>query len=336
MERARALAALGENNVIVARLQAQQARLLLCLVNERFSPMEPLPPTGNDMDTHAAVEQALELLLAAVTAIHHRRAAGTLLRGACRAAEVAHALAVLSDAYAAGELRAEDVPMGRAAEVGEVATVYVGTATLSALSVCLQPAAWTMLSDTHLDSSTSFGVFAMCVRETLDLVAALPSDETTAAIIDFVQRCEYAIGTLLEHVCAHSRDMMAAGFPATEAHAGSIIVEQVKPLCDAWAAQRCTPALQRLLALSSDEIFAQTMAVDESQCRSYVEGQRKRCCAHCGATEAVRGDFQACARGRRAFYCSREHQRAHWRAEHKAACRDVANRDVANSSQAAE
>ena len=204
-ERARLLAALGENSVVVAQLQAQHAQMLLTLVQARVWLTEPLPATGNDMDTRAAAEQALELLLSAVSVIRHRRAAGTLIRGACRAAEVAHARAEFDSAISAGEFRAENVPVGLAGEVGEVAALKVGIAALGALGVCSHPPVQMLLSDSHLDSS-ALGIFATYVRETLDLVVALPRDRKSSMIINFAQSCESAIGTELERVRAYSRD----------------------------------------------------------------------------------------------------------------------------------
>ena len=235
VERARALAALGENSVVVAHMKSYHARVLLCLVEARVAQTEPLPATGNDMDTGAAAEQALELLLAAVSAIRHRRAAGTLLRGTCRAVEVAHSLAERDATIAVGELTAEDLPISRAAEVGEYASAAVGATALMALGLCSQAPVQTFLSDAHHDVSSALGVFASYVRETLDMVAALPSDGATAGIVAFAERCEWVIGTVLEHVCAHNRDTVAGGTPM-EAHAASILVEQLQPLCDAWTA----------------------------------------------------------------------------------------------------
>ena len=321
VERARVLAALGEDSVVVAKMQSQHARLLLALVRARvLVPTEPSPATGNDLDTRAAAEQALAVLLAAVSAIRNRRVAGTLLRGTCRAAEVTHALAEMDFTVAAGALRAEDVSVGSAEEMGEVAAVKVGSTALFALSICVQPPVQTLLSEA-LPESSALGVVATYVREMLALVAVITRDCARPGVVAFMQRCEYAIGTLLERVCAHNRDLMAGGTP-TQARAASILVEQVKPLCVAWAAQRQTPALQRLLAPDVRAHFERGVSDEVSLHRGYVEAQSKRSCAHCGATEAVRGDFQACSRCRRAFYCSREHQRAHWRAGHKAACGD--------------
>ena len=331
-ELARALAALSENSVVVARLQGQQARMLLSLVQARVMSTEPLPVAGNDKDPGAATEQAVELLLAAISVIRHRRAAGTLLRGTCHAAEVAHALVERDAMIAAGVLTAENGPVGLAQEVGEVAAVNIGGAALVALDICLQPSALMLLSDAHLVSA--FGAFATYVCETLDLVAALPSDETKSTIIDFAHRCEYVVGTVMARVCAGSHDTIRTGGIPTQTLA--LVVEQLQPLCDAWAAQRCTPAVQRLLAPGALVFFAREKCQKMSEHRSMMEGQRKRCCAHCGAAEAVRGDFQACARCRRAFYCSREHQRAHWRAGHKAACCDGDHSAAATASALSE
>ena len=328
VERARALDALGENSVVLAQLQGNHAWMLLGLVEARLA-TKPLPATGNDMDTRAAAEQALELLLSAVSIIRFRRTAGTLLRGTCRAAEVAHALAEMDAMVAAGTLATEDASFTLAEEVGEFAAVKVAVNALLALGLCSQAPAQRLLSDAHLDSG-ALGVFAEHVLKTLDLVVALPSDGTAAAMINFAQRCEFVIGTVLERECARSRGVTARATP-TQARAAGILVEHLKPLCDAWAAHRRTPALQRLLAPDFLSFAARSVSAEESERRSFVEGQRKRSCAHCGATEAVRGDFQACSRCRCAFYCSREHQRAHWRGGHKAACCDAAH-----SSQAAD
>ena len=315
VERLRALDALGENSVVIARLQAQHARTLFYFVEERDSPTEPLPATGNDMDTGAAAAQAFELLLAAVSTMRHRRAEGTLLRGTCRATEVAHALAEMNLMPAVSHKeRLADA-------VGESVALFIGNAALVVLVSCLQVPGQMLLSRAHTDIS-ALGILAAYVRETLDLVATLPSDGTIAGIIGpFAQSCEAIIGPVLERECAHSRRGELAG----GARAASEVMQQVKRLCDAWAAQRRTPALQRMLAPDARVLLAQSVSVGQSYCRTnLMEGQRKRSCAHCGATEPVRGDFQACGNCRRAFYCSREHQRAHWRAGHKAACSDVA------------
>ena len=311
-ERARALAALGENNVFVARSQAQQARMLLRLVQDRvLFPTQPLPATGNDMDTGAAAEKALDALLGAVSIIRHRRAAGTLLRGRCRAAEVALVMAQRDALIAAGALHAEDLPISRAQEVGEDAAVNVGVDALMALAICLRAPVQTLLSESNLDD-IALGVCAAYGRETLDLVAVLPSDDVPhPTIAQFAQ--------LLDLVCARSRDTMAGGTRTLT----PAVVEQLQLLCEAWASKRRTPALERLFEPGARASLAEGESETVSQLHSVIKERRKRSCAHCGATEPVRGDFQACSRCRRAFYCSREHQRAHWRAGHKAACRDA-------------
>ena len=330
VERARALAALGDNSVIVARLESEHAQILRSLVRARLlTPTEPLPATGNDMDTRVAAEQALEQLLAAVTTMRYRRVAGTLLRGTCRAAEVAYVLAELDAEIAAGYIAAKDAQVGRAEAVGENGIAYVGTAALAALELDLQPEAQTLLSGSQVLGSSALGVLAMYVRETLDLVDALMSGGVPPGLINFARNCESVIADVWERVCAHCHDRSQAG--GTLARASRVLVEELKPLCDAWAVQRRTPALQRLLSPDAWAFYARTKSDADARRRSFLEGQRKRSCAHCGATEPVRGDFQACGRCRRAFYCSREHQRAHWRAGHKAACCDAAS-----GSQAAD
>ena len=52
-----------------------------------------------------------------------------------------------------------------------------------------------------------------------------------------------------------------------------------------------------------------------------ARGWTPRPCAHCGAREPEPHVFKVCSRCRDPAYCCREHQVAHWKAGHKAACR---------------
>jgi hypothetical protein len=92
------------------------------------------------------------------------------------------------------------------------------------------------------------------------------------------------------------------------------------PLQHTWQQLRRSAQMQRALSDDMQQAYAASSERCDRDFSARAAAQAKRSCALCGAAEAVRGDFKACARCQRAFYCCKEHQRQHWSAEHKRAC----------------
>ena len=303
VERAPSLAALGDDSHVITLLQVQQAMMLLLRVEAPFvTPTEPLPATGNDMPLGAAAEQALQLLLSAAGAMRRRRAAGTLRRGACRAVEEAFALAIYAVSHP-DEVDVEHAP-GLAAVIGENTYLHVASTALFAFNLLAQVQTLASAAAGHERGILDLVAF---VREAFDLVRTLPHVPMSLEIIRFAKICERIISVAFQH--ARGRHLRAGSI---------VLVPLLKSLRVSWAALQRTPVMQRALAPDMRAEYALNESATISSMHNLAEG-RQRCCAHCGTREAVLGDFKACGRCRNVFYCSSEHQHAHWRA-HKAAC----------------
>jgi hypothetical protein len=309
---------------VAARLLTLRAGALLALVQQMmFSPPDGDPDgvkarnAGADHD--AAFTQALELLCAAAEQLRPRAAAGTLLRGSCLPEELAygdHFYGMWSEKHHPENPRdrRERSARLRLQSFGEDVLFLAGSNALVALSVHAQmfrepPATFA--------GGKLMGMLAL-TRETCALLTTprthlLNSPRHERGLTDqeiyFAQRCQTIMGEVFspEHV---------SSFPS-----GPALAVVAVPLQRLWRDLQRSPALKRALSDDMQASYASGHESLRASMHAQLEAQRKHSCAHCGAAEAVRGDFKACARCRGAYYCSREHQVAHWRPAHKAECK---------------
>jgi hypothetical protein len=76
--------------------------------------------------------------------------------------------------------------------------------------------------------------------------------------------------------------------------------------------------LKQLNKLTDKQIWD---AIGESNKK--MMGTSRRCCNHCDKSEVEWGGHKMCSRCKNACYCSKECQKAHWKAGHKKECIDM-------------
>lgn len=194
--------------------------------------------------------------------------------------------------------------------VGEDTHYYAGANALAALEVFAKRYA---APPTSFAGGALMNILAMTL-ETCALMTRSPreqlpheADTLTDEEIYFATRCKMIMGTF-----APERVVKYPSFPAL----ACISV----PLFQKWQELQRSPALELALSHDMQQSFARTRVRGGNRLHAMAASQCKRSCELCGVAEEVRGDYKACGRCRNAFYCSREHQEAHWSA-HKPDCK---------------
>jgi hypothetical protein len=254
-------------------------------------------------EAHAALQRTVALLRAATLAVRRRKAAGTLLPGACRPHEVAW--------YAARRCH-------RAAQLNAAAL----GAGLHPGSQCLTPGPLVGY-DAYLNAAGG-GLNILAELEVHDAGSAQAAQE----VVDFAVSAVALVQQPRTH-CSTQHTTLELMFTGTLAAiaAGQRPVPEApgysaRSLLAAWA------QLQRSGVLHERELEASFRVVQEQQAGiEAVLDQRHasaplRTCAlvSCGAREVHEAQFKKCAACQGAVYCCKAHQEAHWPA-HKAACK---------------
>lgn len=317
-DRTKALPQLGSDSIIVALLYAQdaEARLMVALTRPRSAWKEPgAPGNAEEGDPEMYFRKALLLLQAAGKILRQRRAAGTLLRGTCRLEEEAY------DLYEEREIRGGSDPPQPSHEAamrcfGENTHFRVGAHALNALGVFADnlPASPLTFYASGIRDGGAAPVMEMLalVRATCDLMLLprlpAPHDWMSHEEVFFARRCSVSMP-------AWNQSRVAL-FPG-----GSELLAPIMLLLQqAWRQLEHSPPMRVAMTDVIQQSYTRGNAESRAAVCASLAEMPKRSCAHCGAIEALHGDYKQCARCTQVRYCCKEHQVAHW-ATHKAACR---------------
>ena len=288
----------AEDCLAVALLRGAQAEALFC---HSFSPMLPAAERLAALQTVESV-----LLPQCVATVTRRLAAGTLLPGSCRPAEVAW-WRVVSERMLLDE--GKPAKMVRIGALG-FSSMLGFDAYMYAAKVCLDVMALGGPRDVQLSR-------AAFVASALDLIA-LPRDKPLC--VDLNDGNTAFLHSNIEYTLAqYAHRMFRLGririvYFDLDSEAASL-------LADAWRrVERSGAGVLNVLEdhLDSDtsiEAFSAGAAAEAA-----VRGLRECALAGCASKEVHVSQFKRCAACQQAFYCCREHQLADWPA-HKAACK---------------
>ena len=255
-------------------------------------------------DANDALRKALfHLLPAVVDVIQRRKAAGTLLAGTCRPAEVAFFAAEYRCSLALQGFSEAVIKAESAAPYGGLGIfMSVASAASFVLMNIMEIRGWLELSDAETEAQ--YQAAMRYVASALELMV-LPRPG-----------CETWVHGELGMVCK-----LRALIPKIrgEAEAGNYVAQQ---LHNAWRRVQLSGVLQT----REIDDGIQTMEHHQSSLcakrNADVAAGRLRGCAlaSCAAREWHLAQFKQCAACMTVVYCSREHQLADWQA-HKAACK---------------
>jgi hypothetical protein len=305
-ERAAAAAAqelAAEDCLVVAFLQASQARALI------FHSMVPALPFAEKYETYRTVESLL--LPQCVSTLTRRKAAGTLLPGSCRAAEVAWWRASveqthLQDGYPIALLRA--LAVGSDSRLGF--DVYL----LAARAVICELFDAKSFSKMSRELQLSHAAFVASAFELMAQRGPSFGLDTNNVKID-----ESAPEKLLSQIYRYERSRFQA-----DDEAASL-------MADAWQLVERSGALTaRNLLDELDPEASIDAGLAAAAAEGAVRGLRECALAGCASKEVHVSQFKRCGACRTVFYCCRDHQLADWPA-HKAACKAARQQQAANS-----
>lgn len=286
---------LGEDNLVVAFMQAQQASESCSHVLYAASVNAAEP---HDLALHRA--SCITLLCSSMAAMERRRAAGTLLEGKCTAAE---------KAWYAGLLRREHPQLDATSW-----TVLVGYRLYMSVATCALP----MLGNAFVfEADCSYAQFQGFTRHVVHATDLL-----------HLQRSQRDI-----YLTTEARFVLALRELAPLFSRNGLDARLVQQLTQAWERLQLSGVLQsekfeRGVDLCASEQLAHTAAMAKS---AAAPGLRSCALASCGAKEAHAQHFKRCAACHAVVYCSREHQVADW-AAHKAACKAARKAAAADNS----
>jgi hypothetical protein len=296
----------AEDCLAVALLRAVQAEALFC---HSFAPMLPAAEQLEALQTVVSV-----LLPQCVATLTRRKAAGTLLPGSCRPAEVAW-WRVTSERMLLKEGKPAKMArigaLGFAPMLGFDAYMYAAKVSLDVL---------TLAGPRELQLSR-----AAFVASALDLIAQ-PRDAPPC--YDLNNGNTAFLHSNIEYMLAQYAHRM---FRQGRIHF-DLDSEAASLLADAW--RRVERSGAGVLNVLEDHLDPETSIQAFSAgaaAEGAVRGLRGCELAGCASKEVHVSQFKRCAACQQAFYCCREHQLADWPA-HKAACK-AARKAAASSSK---
>ena len=298
----------AEDCLVVAYLQAVQAGILLC---------HSFAPNLSAADIEEAHETTKSVLLPqCMLTLARRKAAGTLLPGSCRTAEVTWFRASL------------EVKLLQEGALVEVARASAGAlAPTLGFDACMHTAkvALDSLMFSALNMSREMQLSQAAVVASAFELMAQPH-ELTSIVLDGAKigvlpslpeemLAEMALGTLV------NRD------------ASTLDGEALSLMLDAWRRVERSGAIKiRKLGLALDPETSIDASFDAAAAEAAVHGLRKCALAGCAAKEVHVSQFKRCGACRTVSFCCREHQVADWPA-HKAACKAAARKAGGTASK---
>ena len=286
----------AEDCLVVALLRAGQAEALIC-----HSRASTLPAAEAEDARRTAISV---LLPQCVSALTRRKAAGTLLPGSCRTAEVAW--------WRTGAERAlldQGLP-SKAARVGAagMSQVLGLDACMHAAKVALDVLVYVKPNSLSREMQVSHAAF---IASAFDLMA-LPR-EPPSVTVGLKQKI---LHSKVEQLLAqYAHQMFRLGGVYT--YGGEVILSQ---LSEAWRrVERSGAAIMRMLVGFDPKTNVEANLAGAAA-EAAVRGLRECALASCASKEVHVSQFKSCGACRTVAYCCREHQVADWPA-HKAACK---------------
>lgn len=287
----RALAAaeaLGaEDCLIVAKLRRYVAHTAFGIELKRWRATRATPQFA----------PCVPLFMAALKTLQRRRAAGTLLFGCCRPAEVAFEQQIT-------EHYADTLEHRQARDDAVIAAPFLGYNTFLELASLAQ---WLFLAFHQGNLFISAEQLHMCVTFMADAVELMLQPRPHERL---------HIGA--EGVMAEAMQLVAQ-VPDTTVRSGG---EDGVRLLRSWQALCESGVLEQRRVALSIQVNHSDLDVDERAAAAAAAAPGLRLCSlrSCGAREEQKGAFKACGACRGVVYCCKEHQKQHWPA-HKAACK---------------
>ena len=300
-------AAAGEDCLVVALLRARQAEALDC---------HSTAPTLTVAEREEARQTVNSVLLPQCkSTVTRRKAAGTLLPGSCRAAEVAWFLALMEGRLLRVGASAEVARKGaRAAAPTLGVDAYMLPAAI-ALDMLFRIEPLSIPREMQLSH-------AAFVASALDLMA---QPRELPVIVDGMKRA--VLASAPERMLART-----ARLTFLDPHGSDLDGAAVSLMADAWRrVERSGAIATRNLA---GDLGSAAMSVAESHdaaaAEAAVRGLRECALAGCASKEVHVSQFKCCGACRTVAYCCREHQLEDWPA-HKVACK-AARKNAAGKS----
>jgi hypothetical protein len=285
----------AEDCLVVAYLRAGQAGSLIS---------HSLAPTLTAAEQLEARQTVISVLLPqCVSTLTRRKAAGTLMPGSCRAAEVSWA--------SKRPLVEEGMPAAVARARTEASARFIGydayiCAAHAAMNVLVFSSAYSTSRETHLPH-------AAFVASAFELMAQ--PQEVVWVIVNGVKIG--VLSSLPEHTLARNvrrvlRDALIRS---------NLDGELLSVMADAWQrVERSDAAASRDLLIEAEPYTTIGAGYAAAAAEGAVRGLRGCELAGCASKEVHVSQFKRCAACQQAFYSCREHQVADWPA-HKAACK---------------
>ena len=285
--------ALGyEDCLITALLQLHEAASLFA----NAQAANVAPEAGR-----AGLSRAVELVIAAMSVLDRRKAAGTLLEGKCRPVEVAWNLSRLQH---------------RAVLYG-----------------------FTCKQDFNKEASfIGYEAYVLAASEVLDCAWGLSGqnkDEILGTQLDFLADAIDLMAQRRDDLPLSAEPSLVSMMPHFEETGALKAYPARQRVLDAWARLQSSGALQQR-HLTADELgksSSEAKAVAAKR-KAALAAEVRRACAlqSCGAREVHAAQFKKCGACKTVVYCCRVHQVADW-SGHKAACK--AARKAAESADSA-
>ncbi len=286
----------AEDCLVVASLRATQADALIC---------HSLVPTLSVAEQVEARQTVVSVLLPqSESTVTCRKAAGTLLPGSCRAAEVAWWRAT-SERTLCGGLSVENVRTGAVASAPELGFEAFMCTAITAIKL-LTFGRWT---DMPREVELSHAAF---VTSAFDLMAQ-PRELASAVLDNGATAVFPSAGE--QNLAQNARQVLL------KAPLASCLDAEAKSLkmLSAWCrVERSGVVAARRLADDPNRSMATIFTAAAAE--AAVRGLRECALEGCAAKEVHVSQFKRCSACHQAFYCCREHQVADWPA-HKAACK---------------
>jgi hypothetical protein len=293
--------------VIVAHLQASHADALLGHAETAGV------PEARRVDLMRSA--FLDLLPAAMASLERRKAAGTLMAGACRSYEAGYCAAVM--------LHAET--LARAAKTPNAATprrrVVPPTAeAMSAVTAYVGYDAYMRTAAIALElCSLATGLYSVVPCTLLNLTEATATE------------CSVFVESAFDMM--HLRTVTASAMEATFVRNAQLVIDERQRfrarseewharILTAWRRLQSSGVLQRRGILQGVRVVLADQAHQMATAAAAVAARGLHFCAlhTCGAQEVHASQFKRCSACLSVVYCCKEHQVQDWPA-HKAACR---------------